>query len=74
MNPILQALNMTRPNNNMIGLLSALKGGNPEMMFRQMMNSNPQFRQFVEQNKDKSPEQIAQEYGVDINLLQQFIK
>lgn len=52
MNPILQNLN---------------KKNNPNNMFSNMLNSNPQFRQFVEENKGKSPEQIAKEHGIDYN-------
>lgn len=52
MNPILQNLN---------------KRNNPNNMFSNMLNSNPQFRQFVEENKGKSPEQIAKEHGIDYN-------
>ena len=29
--------------------------------------NNPRFRQFVEENKGKSPEQIAKEHGIDYN-------
>ena len=52
MNPILQNLN---------------KRNNPNNMFSNMLNSNPQFRQFIEENKGKSPEQIAKEHGIDYN-------
>lgn len=44
-------------------------GKNPDTMFSDLYNNNPQFRQFVDANKGKSPEQIAQENGIDINLL-----
>ena len=47
-----------------------LNGKNPDELFKQLMQNNPQFRQFYEQNKDKSPEQIAKENGIDLtNLL-----
>lgn len=76
MNPILQALNTAKPNhmNNVMGLVNALKNGNPQYMFNQLMQSNPQFKQFVEQNKGKSPEQIAKENGLDLNTINSFLK
>ena len=47
--------------------------GNPQMMFAQMMNSNPKFQAFVKDNQGKSPQQIAQENGLDWNSIQKFI-
>lgn len=38
-----------------------------------MMQTNPQFKIFVEQNKGKSVEQIAKEHNIDMNLLKQFM-
>lgn len=48
-------------------LMQMLRTGNPEQIARQMMQSNPQFRQFVEQNKGKTPEQVAKEHGIDLS-------
>lgn len=42
----------------------------PNAVFNALMGSNPQFRQFVEQNRGKSPEQIAREHGIDFAALQ----
>lgn len=66
MNPLMQAMTGGRMNQAM-DMLRMLKGGNPEQIARQMMQSNPQFRQFVEQNKGKTPEQVAQEHGIDLS-------
>lgn len=75
MNPL---FNMTgaQPANNMLAnvqklgqLMSILKSGNPNAIAAQMLLSNPQFRQFVEQNRGKAPEQIAQEHGIDWNSI-----
>lgn len=76
LNPILQALNVNqmKPMNNIMGLVSSLRNGNPNAIYQQMMQSNPQFAKFINDNKGKSPEQIAQENGIDMNLLQQFMK
>lgn len=51
-----------------------LKGGNPQAMFDQMMQSNPQFAQFMNDNKGKSVEQIARDYGVDLNMIKQLVR
>ena len=46
-----------------------MQGKNPDEYYTQLMQSNPQFRQFMEQNKGKTPEQIANENGINLNLL-----
>ena len=57
-----------------MNLLSLLKyRNNLGAIFTDMMDKNPQFRQFVEANKGKSAEQIAQEHNIDMNLLKQFM-
>lgn len=62
----------SNPNNNMnmvSQVLGLLNGGSPEQMLQQMINSNPQIAQFMEQNKGKSPQQVAQENGIDLGSL-----
>lgn len=55
MNPILQKLtNMPNSSQNNI--------------IEQMLN-NPQFKQFYEDNKNKTPQQICEEYGLDYNMV-----
>lgn len=73
-NPISQRLGGNNRPNNVAQLVQMLRGGNPQAMFDQMMQSNPQFAQFVNSNKGKSVEQIARDYGVDIGMLQQLIR
>lgn len=34
-----------------------------------MMRNNPQFAQFMEANKGKTPQQVAQENGIDLGKL-----
>lgn len=65
MNPLMQAMTGGRTNQAM-DMLRALKGGNPQAMFQNMMQNNPQFRQFVEANKGKDPMQVARERGIDL--------
>lgn len=76
MNPILQALNKNSmlKQNDLLGMVSALKNGDPEVMARQMMGSNPQFRRFVEANQGKSPEQVARENGIDFDSVRNLLR
>ena len=49
---------------------------NPMFNFRsieQQVTSNPQFKQFYEQNKDKSVEQICKDYNLDYNTIKNLI-
>ena len=48
-------------------IMQQMRTMTPEGLAQRMMSENPQFRQFVEQNQGKSPEQIAREHGVDLN-------
>ena len=64
---------MTRQNTNLMNVLSLLKSKNPNEVFNQMLQNNPQFRDFVDNNKGKSVEQIAREHNIDMNLLKQFM-
>lgn len=40
------------------------------MIFNKLYNSNPQFRAFADQMRDKTPEQAFQEQGLDYNQFQ----
>ena len=73
MNPLMQSMAGVRdPMGRMsqvLEMMKTLRNGNPEYIAKKMMQNNPQFRQFVEANKGKTPEQVAREYGVDLNQL-----
>lgn len=72
MNPILSLLNKSDSPNLLSQIQSInnmLNGKNPDELFNKLMQSNPQFRQFYEENKNKSPEQIAKENGINLNNL-----
>ena len=74
MNPLMMA--MQGSNNKMaqaMQVMKMLRSGNPEQIAQQMMQNNPQFRQFVEANKGKTPEQVAREYGVDLNQIKSMM-
>lgn len=70
MNPLMVAMQgANNPMNKMrqvANLMKMLRSGNPEQIAQQMMQINPQFRQFMEANKGKTPEQVAQEHGIDL--------
>ena len=65
-NPILQMLGGA--GNPLQQALSILQS-NPQQMLNNMLNSNPQFQQFVNENKDLTGEQICQKFGVDPAIL-----
>ena len=77
MNPLMMAMQGANSPMNKMGqvanILKMLRTGNPEQIAQQMMQNNPQFRQFVEANKGKTPEQVAREYGVDLNQLKSMM-
>lgn len=76
MNPLFQAMNGGNMGKmqQIAGVMQMLKSGNPELIAQQMMQSNPQFRQFVEANKGKSPEQVAKENGIDLSSFMSQLK
>lgn len=51
------------------GLVQMLKAGNPEAMAQQMMQSNPQFRDFVNRVKASgmTPDAYARQMGIDLS-------
>lgn len=51
---------------DLIGMARSAQGG-PAAFAQQLMQTNPQFREFAERNQGKSPEQIARENGIDFN-------
>lgn len=79
MNPLMQAMGGTPFANiqsimNQIGQLRQLAGDNPNAAIHMLSQRNPQFAQFLQQNKGKSPEQIAKDYGIDWNMVQSIMK
>lgn len=68
-NPILRMLRQNNNANSMPMLKSIIGAKNPNEMFDNMMRTNPQFAQFVEQNKGRSPQEIARAYGIDPSIL-----
>ena len=55
-------------------ILAAMqKSNDPNAMLQQLMNRNPQFAQFMKENAGKTPEQIAQRYGVDMRMVNSIL-
>lgn len=73
MNPILSALNQPNSRNLLSQINSLLSGKNPDAVFSDLLQNNPQFRSFVEQNKGKTPEQIAKENGLNIEQIKAML-
>lgn len=75
MNPLMNAMNMGNGmNNGLVNIMRLLKSGNPEQIAQQMMQQNPKFKQFIESNKGKTPEQVAKENGVDLSQFYSLLK
>lgn len=75
MNPLMVAMNMGNGmNNGLVNIVRLLKSGNPEQIAQQMMQQNPKFKQFIESNKGKTPEQVAKENGVDLSQFYSLLK
>lgn len=66
-NPLFENRTSQSTNQNIFGLISQLKNGGAEQMFNQMYQNNPQFRDFANSMKGKTPEQAFQERGLDFN-------
>jgi hemoglobin-like flavoprotein len=62
------------PINKITNLVNLMRGKNVDAMYNMMMQNNPQFANFVNQNKGKSAEQIANENGIDFNAIKQFLR
>lgn len=67
MNPLISSLPTNPSAPNLGNIIRMLKSGNPQQIAANLMQSNPQFKAFVESNKGKTPEQVAQEHGVNLN-------
>lgn len=57
-----------------IGQIRQMMGGDPNAAIQMLSRQNPQFAQFMRDNQGKSPEQIAQDYGLDWGMIQNFLR
>ena len=75
-NPLMGVMGGGPTSNSMACLMNIarmVKNGNPEQIAQNLMQQNPQFRQFVEANRGKSPEQVAQEHGFNLSAIMKQI-
>lgn len=75
MNPLFQMMGNNVPNANpMLNIIKMLKSGNPAQIGASLMQQNPQFAAFMQQNKGKTPEQVAKENGIDMGQIMGMLK
>lgn len=74
MNPLMQMMGNSSQNNSMLSMIKMLKSGNPQQIAQAMMQQNPQFAAFMQQNKGKTPEQVAKENGIDMGQIMGMLK
>lgn len=51
-----------------------MRGQNPEKVAMNLMSRNPQFKQFMQSVKGKTPEQFAMEHGMDFSQIMGMMK
>lgn len=54
-------------------LKNVLAGKNPQDVYNYLLQTNPEFKKFVEDNQGKTIEDIALSYDIDLNLIKQFM-
>lgn len=78
MNPLMASMGPMNNMRQMMQMVNVIKqmmnGQNPDTVMKLFAQKNPQFSQFLRDNQGKSPQQIAQEYGLDWNMVQGFLK
>lgn len=83
-NPMLDVLggaSRQMPQNNPFAMMGQLKqmvgmlrSQDPNQVAQLMAQRNPQFAAFMQQNKGKTPEQIAADYGIDMSLVRELLR
>ena len=78
MNPLMASMgpmnNMRQMMQMVNGIKQMMSGQNPDTVMKLFSQKNPRFAQFLRDNQGKSPQQIAQDYGLDWNMVQGFLK
>lgn len=72
MNPVLEQLNENTRTTKNLSTLKSEAMRNPDL-FTNLMKNNPRFRQFVEANRGKSPQDIAKAYGLSWDNVSNFL-
>lgn len=61
--------------NSILAAVSQLRSmGDPQAVYDQMYQSNPQFRQFADSMSGKTPEQAFRENGLDFDQVRRSIR
>lgn len=60
------------PSNPLTALAQIQKSGPSNIVFNQMYQNNPQFRQFADSMRGKTPEQAFRENGLDFNQFKNY--
>ena len=55
-------------------MVGMIRGQDPRQLAQLMAQRNPQFAEFLRQNQGKSPEQIAADYGIDMNFVRDLMR
>ena len=66
--------NFQSKNQSIFSLIQELKTGNAENIFNQMYQNNPEFRDFANSMRGKTPEQAFQEKGLNFNSFKDIIR
>ena len=78
MNPLMASMgpmnNMRQMMQMVNGIKQMMNGQNPDTVMKLFAQKNQQFAQFLRDNQGKSPQQIAQDYGIDWGMVQGFLK
>ena len=78
MNPLMASIgpmnNMRQMMQMVNGIKQMMNGQNPDTVMKLFAQKNQQFAQFLMDNQGKSPQQIAQDYGLDWGMIQGFLK
>ena len=78
MNPLMASMgpmnNMRQMMQMVNGIKQMMNGQNQDTVIKMFAQKNQQFAQFLQDNQGKSPQQIAQDYGLDWNMIQGFLK
>lgn len=62
--------------NSILGAVNALKSasrGDPQALYLHLYQTNPQFRNFADSMKGKTPEQAFRENGLDYSQVQRYL-
>ena len=75
MNPLLGIMMNNSPiMQNMDIIKNLMNHRNPQDVMREMLQRDPRFSQFMQENKGLTPEQIAQKYGINFEQVKQMMK